>query len=296
MPDDQPADKPTMRAAADQAAASLNGKGGKVPPLPDHSADAHEMRAWLAAALPLPVTHVITTVEQSGPRPEDTIKIGLRSHDGTAIQHTAVRFKPLANIASPAKLRTAFAAATGGAVRVRAKMTGPQAIDVLTVLASLATMLDHATDADVTRTWLREYLEGGDQLVGLSLATPEDRYAALKALAGRVTFTGQRARLWLRAELPDGERWSILIDQGGRWWIRVSEFAAYVRHVVSPGPITATELDLRMHEVGGERLRVEADMRHEATLGDRPRRTLYRVPDDVLPRWRRATPIAPASA
>jgi hypothetical protein len=279
------AEVPDLRTlAADAANIVTNGhkpKGkGKTkpvgPPLPAWDADTFDMRRWLAEALSLTPPDAIESIEQAGPLPTDIVKIGVRTPMGLKI----VRFDQAKDIGAPAKLRSTFALATAGRVRVR-HMTIPEALDVLAAVATLAQMIEHATAADETTGWLRGYLHDGDRLL-LPTTTSEDRWETLKVLRSRIAFGKPQANAWIHGDLDWGSRWAVVIDEArALWWIRYSEFACYVKNVVG-FVLPRGELTMRIRELGGDHRVLDADMRRRENggppAGPRPRLVMFKLP------------------
>ena len=253
-----------------------NAGKSRWPRMPGHDADLGEIRSYLTQAAVLPNGWVVESVERHGRYGTDPMTVTIRT-PGEA-PNIRVRFRNQRDASKPAALRGAFMEATGGACRMRYPKT-PEASDFHGMLCALATVADDSTVADETQAWVIEYVERADPVTGHTLR-PEGRYDALQALRGRRQFTKVEALRWINEDLPPGARWALFADaETEEQWIRVGEFATYIRHVVGVGRLGQHTLDALITEIGGERERWEADRRDRGF--DHPQLLLYRVPSDL---------------
>ena len=247
-------------------------RGRGWPKLPGHDADLATIRAYLNQAAALPEGYSIDLAERHGQYGTDPMTVTIRT-PGQA-RNFIVRFRNQRDASKPAGLRGAFVEATRGLSRMKYPKPA-EASDFHVMLCALANVAEDSTAADETAEWLSAYLEGGDVLRGT--LDSEGRYDTLTELQDRPKFDRVAAQAFLRADLPPGRRWAVVVDdEHEEQWIRVGEFTAYVRHVIGVGRLGQHTLDALMAEVGAERVCFEENRRRDGLR--HMKASLYRVP------------------
>lgn len=270
-----------------QAAEELAGRHGAShrgwPKMPPHGADLTAIRDYLTQAANLPLGYVVHDIERLGQYGSDPMIVTIRT-PGDA-RNITIRFRNQRDASKPSALRGAFFEATAGASRMKYPKPA-EASDFYGMVCALAQVTDDSTTADETAAWVSEYLTNADHLGGYTL-TAIGVHDALEALRARREFTAPQARNWLAGMLAPGDRWTLFVDaQASTQWIRVGEFATYVRHIIGGvGRLGQHTLDALMKEIGSKRVRFESDRRGRTAdgrrVGSHPQLWLYRVPSDL---------------
>lgn len=265
----------------DQAAEQLAGRNHRAwPKMPPHGADLTTIRGYLTQAARLPLGYVVHDAERLGPYGSDPMIVTVRT-PGDAHDIT-IRFRNQRDASKPSALRGAFFEATLGASRMKYPKPA-EASDFYGMVCALARVSEDSTTADETAAWVIEYLTNADHLGGYTL-TGNGVHDALQALRGRQQFTAPQARTWLSGMLAPGDRWTLFVDsETSEEWIRVGEFATYVRHVIGGvGHLGQHALDALMKEIGSRRCLFVSDRRQRTAdgrrVGSHPALSLYRVP------------------
>lgn len=250
-----------LHAIADESTATKNGKRtDSWPKMPGHHVELTAIREYLTTAARLPSGWVVDRAERHGQHGGDPLTLFIRRPGDN--DDVNVRFEAQRDCSKPGTLRGAFAEATKGSCRM--KYPSPaQASDFYLMVCALADVGVVATTVEETESWLHQYLEHAWVVPDMTL-TPDCRYDALCALQGRREFDRVRAGQYIAGSLDERERWVAIVDsQTDELWIRAGEFAAYMRHVYGVGTLAQHDLDARIRELGGERLRLEEDRRHK---------------------------------
>jgi hypothetical protein len=243
------------------------------PKLPGHDASLSVIRDYLTQAANLPAGWIVDLAERHGRYGSDPLTITVRTPgEGDNIN---VRFDAQRECSKPSALRGAFFEATNGMSRMKYPKPA-EASDFYGMVCALARVASTSTIADETEQWLHEYLGLAWVLDGRSLYPP-DRYDTLIDIQRRGEFDRRQAGRYLRGDLDDRERWVAVVDsKTEELWIRVGEFAAYLRHVFGVAGIAQHTLDARVLEFGGEREQLEENRRHRG--GKHMTLTFYRFP------------------
>lgn len=261
-----------LHAVADEAGAANGKKSNSWPKMPNHDAGLREIQSYLTLAARLPPTWAIERAERHGQHSDNPLTITVRRPgDAPDVQ---VRFDLQRDCSKPGALRGAFAEATKGMSRM--KYPSPaQASDFYVMVCALADVGEVSSRADETEAWLHEYLERAWLMPNMTLV-PDARYDALCALQARKEFDRVQADRYIRNDLDETERWVGIVDsQTGELWIRAGEFATYMRKVHGTA-ISQNDLDARIQEYGGERRKLEEDLRKRG--GRHITLILYRFP------------------
>lgn len=250
-----------LHVIADETAATDNGKrSNSWPKMPGHDVPLMVIREYLTTAARLPNQWEIERAERHGQHGGDPLTILVR-RPGDA-DDVSVRFEAQRDCSKPGTLRGAFSEATKG--RCRMKYPSPaQASDFYLMVCALADVGEVATTAEETEGWLHQYLERAWLVPNMTL-TPDCRYDALCALQARREFDRVQAGRYIAGSLDPQEHWMAVVDsQTDELWIRAGEFASYMRHVYGVGSLAQHDLDARIRELGGERLRLDEDRRYK---------------------------------
>jgi hypothetical protein len=253
------------------------------PKMPPHGAGLATIRDYLTDAAQLPLGYVVHEAERLGQYGSDPMTVTIRT-PGDA-RNIVVRFRNQRDASKPSALRGAFAEATSGASRMKYPKPA-EASDFYVVVCALARVTEDSTTADETAAWLVEYLGNADHCGGYTL-TGNGVHDALEALRSRQEFTAPQARAWVAGQLAPGDRWTLFVDsETGEQWVRVGEFATYVRHVIGGvGHLGQHTLDALMKEIGSRRRLFVSDRRRRNANGQRvgghPALSLYGVPTDL---------------
>ena len=248
-----------LHAIADEApTSSTNGKRSSAwPKVPGHDASLTDIQSYLSTAARMPPNWVVDRAKRHGQHGTNPLSIFIRRPSD--LDDIEVRFEAQRDCSKPGTLRGAFAEATRGQCRM--KYPSPaQASDFYLMVCALAEIGSVASVADETEAWLHEYLERAWLMPNMTLV-PDARYDALCALQGRREFDRVQADRYVRNDLDETERWVAVADtQTGELWIRAGEFATYMRKVHGTS-ISQNDLDARVQEYAGRRVRLEEDLR-----------------------------------
>lgn len=249
-----------LHAIADESGAKNGKRSNSWPKMPGHDVPLAMIREYLTTAARLPNDWCIDRAERHGQHGSDPLTVTIRRPGD--LDDVSVRFEAQRDCSKPGTLRGAFAEATKGQCRM--KYPSPaQASDFYLMVCALADVGVVATTADETEGWLHQYLERAWLMTDMTL-TPDCRYDALCALQGRREFDRVQAGRYIAGNLDEREHWLAIVDsQTDELWIRAGEFASYMRHVYGVGTLAQHDLDARIRELGGERLRLEEDRRHK---------------------------------
>ena len=250
--------------------------------MPPHGADLGTIRNYLTQAANLPLGYVVEEAERLGQYGSDPMTVTIRT-PGDA-RNVVVRFRNQRDASKPSALRGAFFEATAGASRMKYPKPA-EASDFYGMVCALARVAEDSTTADETAAWLAEYLTNADHVGGLTL-TGNGVHDTLEALRARPQFTAPQARSWNAGMLAPGERWTLLVDsETGEQWVRVSELATYIRHVIGGvGHLGQHTLDALMKEIGSTRRQFVSDRRQRKggrRVGAHATLALYSVPVDL---------------
>lgn len=244
---------------------------GTLPYLPD-DADAPTLQAWLTRGLRPPLGWTVQSFERAGRDPRDACWIVVAN----GRESKTFRFDRQSDLVMRA--RPTFIGVTDGWLRVP-HLTGSEIEDVWAALCLLGRVLTEYDDADDTRKWVEQMIKQTLPLNGHSLASADERHAALMAIKRAGEFTRPDAEA-LRKPGEDQrliQRPTRFIDkQTGEQWLRAGETAAFVRWYLGVEPLSGKTLKARLHEVG------VIGRRFEDYRPPHPKLNLYQLPDELL--------------
>ena len=242
--------------------------------LPEYADDLSAWRDWLTAAL----------CPADGFRVEDFIRHGRQRIDGCDLvlngsggQRLSFAIEEQRLLSTPASQRPTLVAATDGLVRP-GSLTRPEQEDVWIALVTLATVTANQDARSEARDWLVQVERAAEPMYGATLQ-PVGRLDALVKLGWRELFDRPRALDFAdpKTKPEDKPRPVMLVDsQTGEHWMRVSEVACFLRHVLGATPMAYPTLDGRLSAIGVGR--VDFAQRRGTTYG---RARLYRLPNDT---------------
>jgi len=248
-----------LHALADETTtSSTNGKrSSSWPSVPGHGASLVDIQNYLSTAARMPPLWVIDRAKRHGQHGTNPLSVFIRRPGD--LEDIEVRFEAQRDCSKPGTLRGAFAEATRGQCRM--KYPSPaQASDFYLMVCALADVGEVSSVAEETEAWLHEYLERAWLMPDMTLV-PDFRYDALCALQARGGFDRVQADRYVRGDLDVQDRWVAIVDsQTGELWFRAGEFATYMRKVYGVS-ISQADLDARIREFGGQRIRLEEDLR-----------------------------------
>jgi hypothetical protein len=240
--------------------------------LPGHGATLGEVRDWLTAALGPPPGYAVAEFTRAGRQRGDPCRLTLEAPGGGRV---SFRWNEQRELASASSLRASLYSQCDGLLRM-ASLSKAELEDVWAALCSLALVLTEQDERDEMAEWLAGFLAVADPLTGYTL-TPAGRPDALAAIRERTRFTRRTA-----LELSDPQidpstvaHPTVVVDRAdGSRWIRASELATYVRHVIGVGIAQGT-LDARIGEIDARRVPIEV------RVGKwHPKLVLYQLPED----------------
>jgi hypothetical protein len=247
-----------LHAVADEATSSTNGKrSNSWPKIPGHDTSLVDIQSYLTTAARLPRSWVVDRAKRHGQHGGNPLSIFIRRPGD--LEDIEIRFEAQRDCSKPGTLRGAFAEATRGQCRMRYPSPA-QASDFYLMVCALAEVGEVSSVAEETEAWLHEYLERAWLMPNMTLV-PDSRYDALCVLQARGGFDRVKADRYVRGDLDEPDRWVAIVDtQTGELWFRAGEFATYMRKVYGVA-ISQNDLDARIREFGGERVRLEEDLR-----------------------------------
>lgn len=217
----------------------------------DPDIGVHGALEWLGEAFNVPRGYQVTMVERNGRQKTDSVIAHVNGCNGDGPWR--VRFEQR-DVVNPVTLRTTLTSETDGKIRM-AHLTIPEACDVYAALCLAAGKASSQDIRDETRDWLEQVVRTADPLRGWTLSK-EHRYDTLRALQLRGVFDARRAKAFVAGS--DVPMHVLLIDHVTHWgYLRSGEVATYIRHVISPAPMSQSTLDGRMAEIGVTRIRYE---------------------------------------
>jgi hypothetical protein len=157
-------------------------------------------------------------------------------------------------------------------------LTPTEAEDVWAALCRLGNVLSEFDEVEQTREWLDQLLPATLALTGYSLV-PDARHDGLMAIRAAGIFGKGDALAMIRP--GEGDRYrqrpTRFVDaQTGEQWLRASETATYVRHVIGVEPLQHSVLKARLHEVG------VVGRYFEDYRPPHPKLALYQLTDELI--------------
>jgi hypothetical protein len=247
-------------------------KRGTLPYLPDRDAALSELRGWLTRAFAPPSGYTFDGFERHGRRLSDPAWVTFRTPAGGEARF---RFPEQRALAKPTNLRSSVVSITDGLCRM-GPVTNPEASDVWVALCAVAHVAAQQDEVEEFREHLDGFLRV-TEIDGAHTLEPSGRLDALLALQARGAFERRHARLM--ADDVNERHWDrrpirLLDTVTAAAWVRVTELATYLRHVVGL-QLGHGALDGRMSEIGAARVQFEARNGRA-----HPHLSLYRLPDE----------------